>query len=273
MAKILTKELLNQWYLKKGLSTWAIEKRFGFSRSSVYQALKKHRIPTRTLAGSHIRYARADFSGNKCEEAYLLGFSIGDLRVRRINKKGSETLSIGCGSTKQAQIVLIEKLFSAYGRAWKGAPDKRGAVNIEVFVNKSFTFLLPHIREYVWCAKKANYFFSFLAGFTDAEGSFFISNKKAYAAWGNYDESILRFIKDGLLKFGIESPPLCRDSLRGYMGNHGYQRNKNYWHLTITRKIMLKKLLARLGTRLGHADKQEALVRLRENLIMRGLAV
>jgi len=270
---MLTEQFLKKWYLDKGLSTWAIEKRFGFSRSSVYQALKKHQIQARTLAKSHIRYARADFSGDKCEEAYLLGFSIGDLRVRILNKKQSETISIGCGSTKRAQIVLIEGLFSSYGRVWKGAPDRRGAVNIEAFVNKSFSFLLPRVRSYKWCANNADHFFSFLAGFTDAEGSFFISNGKAFVSWGNYNHGILLFIKRGLLKFDIKSPALCRDTLQGYIGAHGYRRNKNYWHLTITRKVAVKELLDRLGPLTMHADKKRALVCLRRNLIMRGLAV
>lgn len=273
MGKRLTKQFLDKWYSEKGLSTWAIEKRFGISRGCVYSTLKKYRIPTRNVAQSHVRYARADFSGNKRDRAYLLGFSIGDLRVRTLNKKQSETISIGCGSTKHAQIVLIEKLFSPYGRVWKGVPDRRGAVNIEAFVNKSFSFLLPRVRSYRWCVDTADSFFSFLSGFTDAEGSFFISNGKAFISWGNYNRNVLLFIKRGLLKFGIESPALYRDSLRGYVGAHGYRRNKNYWHLTITRKAMVKELLDRLETLTLHADKKRALVRLRRNLIMRGLAI
>ncbi len=273
MAKKLTDQFLNKWYVSKGLSTWAIEKRFGVSRSNVYSALRKYQIPTRNLAQSHIRYARTDFSGDKNEKAYLLGFSIGDLRVRSHNKEQSETISIGCGSTKRAQINLIDGLFLPYGRVWKGVPDRRGAINIEAFVNKSFSFLLPRVRSYRWCAGTEDTFFSFLAGFTDAEGSFFISNGKAFVSWGNYDRDILHFIKRGLLKFGIESPALCRDALKGYVGKHGYRRNKNYWHLTITKKVMVKKLLNHLDFFMLHADKKRALVRLRKNLIMRGLAV
>ena len=272
MAKVPTEEFLKKWYLEKRFSTWAIEKRFGVSRSVVHRALRKYKIPTRNLAQSHIRYARADFSGDKREEAYLLGFSIGDLRVRKLNKDG-ETISIGCGSTKRAQVTLIKKLFSPYGRVWEGSPDRRGAINVEAFVNESFSFLLPDRRDYTWCTNRADCFFSFLAGFTDAEGSLFISNGKAFISWGNYDWEILNFIRRGLLKFGIESPVLHQDSLRGFVGSHGYPRNKTYWHLTVTRKTMIKKLLEYLGSRMLHTDKQQALVRVRKNLIMRGLTV
>lgn len=272
MTVLLTKLFLEKWYVQKNLSTWAIEKRFGCSRSQVHSALKKYRIRTRTLAQSHIRYARAAFSGDEYEAAYLLGFSIGDLRVRVHNKAQSDTVSIGCGSTKRAQIMLVERLFSPYGRVWKGNPDKRGAVNIEAFVDrKSFSFLLPDIRRYAWCAVTEKHFFSFLAGFTDAEGSFFIANGQARVAWGNYNEDILRFIKHGLLKFSIVSSALYHDSLQGFAGASGYLRNKNYWHIAVTQKIEVDKLLRRLGPLILHADKKRALVRLRKNLIMRGL--
>lgn len=272
MAEVLDGEFLKKWYIDEKYSTWAIEKRFGYSRTRVYKALKKHGVPVRTLSASHIRYARTGFSGDSCEKAYLLGFAIGDLRVRRLNKGGG-TISIGCGSTKPAQIELIEKLFSGYGRVWKGAPDKRGAVNIEAFLNDTFSFLLPDAREYKWCANAEGTFFAFLAGFTDAEGSFFVSNGKAFISWGNYNVTILRFIRSNLLKFGIDAPALHRDSLKGFVGSHGYPRKKNYWHLTITRKAMLEKLLNQLSARLRHADKHRALVRVRQNLIMRGLSV
>lgn len=200
----------------------------------------------------------------------MLGFAIGDLRVRKLNKNGS-TISIGCGSTKHAQIALIEELFSPYGRIWKGRPDRRGAINIEAFVDMSFSFLLPSERQYQWCDGSRDSFFSFLAGFTDAEGSFYISNGKAFVAWGTYDMQVLGFIKTGLAKYMIHSPRLYRDSLRGFVGSHGYIRNKNYWHLSISRKAELQKLLPLLGSYLRHKDKRRALAQVNKNLIMRGI--
>lgn len=236
-------------------------------------ALKRHRIPTRNIAQAHIRYRRADFSGDMLERSYLLGFAVGDLRVRNHNGAHSETISIGCGSTKPAQIKLIEGLFSQYGRVWKGRPDKRGAINVEAFVNKSFSFLLPDTRDYKWCEKKREHFFSFLAGFTDAEGSLFLSNGKAFIAWGNYDVEVLNFIKTRLKKFGITIPKMHCDSLIGYIGKSGYTRNKQYWHLSCARKNTVKQLLDELEPFTLHSDKKKALVRLRRNLIMRGLPI
>jgi hypothetical protein len=273
VATRLSRELLEKLYTQDGLSTWAIEKRLGISRSSVYSSLKRFKIPIRSIAQSHVQYSRTNFSGDKIEAAYLTGFAIGDLRVRVLNGGRSETISIGCGSTKRAQIKLFESLFSKYGRVWKGLPDKRGAINVEAFVDKSFSFLLPKRRDYRWCISSRRHFFSFLAGFTDAEGSFFISRGKAFAAWGNYNRKILQFIKDGLLKFGVQSPKLYSDSLKGYVGSHGYARNKNYWHLSLVRKDVVATLLRALEPFLQHEDKMTALVRLRKNLILRGSSI
>jgi len=273
VSQVITKEFLDSVYLKKGLSTWAIEKKFGLSRSRVYNALKKHDIVPRSIATSHIRYKRSDFSGDLHEKAYLLGFAIGDLRVRKLNGKQGETISIGCGSTKFAQIKLISKLFSRYGRVWKGKPDKRGAINIEAFVNRTFFFLLLENRDYKWCLKHKNYFFAFLAGFTDAEGSFYISNGQALVSWGNYDVAILDFIKKGLAKFGIVTPKIYQDNLKGFIGKHGYARNQNYSHLSCSRKELVKKLLQELGPFVLHQDKLSGMANLRRNLIIRGVKI
>lgn len=272
MAVTLNKAFLERVYVKRGLSTWAIEERYGFSRSRVYTALKRFRIPTRSIAVSHIRYDRSNFNGDACEKAYLVGFAIGDLRVRRHNGSRSDTISIGCGSTKSAQIKLIKELFSKYGRVWTGKPNYRGVINIEAFVNKSFEFLLPDVRDYTWCAKSKRHFFAFLAGFTDAEGSLFISDDKAVVAWGNYNVDVLRFIKSNLTKFGITIPKLYSDKLKGYIGTHGYCRNRNYCHLACHRKGEIAKMLKELAPYIRHADKKIALVRLKKNLIMRGLS-
>ena len=273
MSQVITKKFLSNVYLKKGLSTWAIEKKFGLSRSRVYNALKKHNIVPRSIANSHIRYKRLDFSGDKCEKAYLLGFAIGDLRVRTLNGKRGETISIGCGSTKSAQIKLIYNLFSKYGRVWRGKPDKRGVTNIEAFLNRTFYFLLPKIREYKWCIKHKKHFFAFLAGFTDAEGSFYISRGQAFVSWGNYDVAILNFIKKGLEKFGIVTHKICQDNLKGFIGKHGYVRNQNYSHLSCSRKKLVGKMLQELRPLILHQDKLSSMANLRRNLIMRGVQI
>lgn len=269
MDQRLTKKFLEQTYLRDGLSTWAIEKKYGYTRSRVYAALKRHGIPTRSVAASHIQYARRNFSGGELESAYITGFAIGDLRVRRHNKSHSETISIGCGSTQLAQIKLFESLFSSYGRVWRGRPDKRGAINIEAFVDRSFEFLLPDQRVYEWTLRNERTFFAFLGGFTDAEGSFYLTRGQARIAWGNYDREILSFVRQGLLNFGIETPALYCDTLQGHIGSHGYRRNKNYCHVTCAKKSVVLAVLDKLEPFLRHADKRKDAMRVRENVLTR----
>jgi|SRR3989344_5087488 len=269
MSAKLTKKFLENVYIKKRLSTWAIEKKFGIPRSRVYAHLKRYGILTRSIAQSHIRHQRFDFSGDECEQAYLLGFTIGDLRVRMHNGARSETISIGCGSTKPAQIKLINNLFSKYGHVWISKPDKRGAVNLEAFVNRSFAFLLPGARDYLWCGEDKKKFFSFLAGFTDAEGSFYISSGKAFISWGNYDTKVLNFIRVGLAQYGIIPPQMNCDSLRGYLGTHGYRRNNNYCHVTCAKKDVVSQLISNLEPFILHSDKKRKLMFLKKNLEQR----
>jgi hypothetical protein len=269
MSPELTFNFLQDTYIKQKLSTWTIGKKFKIARSTVYTALKKHKIPIRTIAQAHVRYARAPFSGNLYEKAYLLGFSIGDLRVRNHNGVKSDTISIACGSTKPAQIKLIRELFSKYGRVWQGRPDRRGAVNSEAYVDSSFAFLLPRKRQYAWCIKNKRHFFSFLAGFTDAEGSFYLARNQAFVAWGNYNEKLLKFIRKGLARYGIEVPPVHSDALKGYVGSHGYVRRQNYNHLVCSKKAMVRVLLDQLEPFLRHTARLKRLVLLRKNLMMR----
>jgi len=252
----LTKNNLIKLYLNKKLSTWAIERQCKVSRSVIYQKLKKYDIQIRNIAQSHIHpYLRKDFSNNLVEKAYLIGFAIGDLRIRKRGIKG-ETINIGCSSSKVAQIKLIENLFKQYGHIWIGTPNKRGIVSIEASVNSSFEFLLTNKKTASdWILKNNKYFLSFLAGFIDAEGSFFISRNQGCFSLGNYNKNLLKEIRDNLKKLGIDCGKLISDDLKGYVGRDGYKRNKNYWHLSCYSKKHLLKLINLIRPYMRHRDK------------------
>ena len=123
------------------LSIWEIEKQFGLPRSTVHSKLKEYGIKTRTLAASHFVHYRKDFSGGPAEKAYLTGFRIGDLRVRK-PYKNSETIAVECGSTIKEQLDLIKQLFRKYAPVWVSKKNKIGAKNIGVSLPLSFDFLL-----------------------------------------------------------------------------------------------------------------------------------
>ena len=106
----LPKKKLENLYIKKRLSTWEIEKKLGIPRSTIYRKLAEYGIKRRNRAEAHILYPRKNFEGDKVKKAYLIGFAIGDLRVRKMYPY-SETIYIDCGSTRREQIALISKLF------------------------------------------------------------------------------------------------------------------------------------------------------------------
>lgn len=264
---------LYQWYILDKLSTWEIERRYGYSRSLVFSKLKGLKIPLRSSSESHIHTPRNPFNGKSTERAYILGFAVGDLRVRLCGKSEKcETISIACSSNKPAQITLIRELFSRYGHIWQGNPGRSDIVSIEAFVDLSFSFLL----EKNWVRQKSVHFapedfVAFLAGFTDAEGSIFFSQGMAKIAWGNYDFKLLKYIKKRLLEIGVRTTNVINDHLKGYEGKDGYRRNSDYYHIRCSRKNDMLILLSRIMPFMRHADKLKRANEALENIKARGI--
>ncbi len=262
----LKKEELSKYYLKEKLSTWAIERKFGYPRGTVHRKLTEFGIGTRNLAVSHIKYPRANFSGGLCEKAYIIGFAMGDLRVRK-TYQNSETVHIDCGSTHKAQIDLIGELFKKYGRVWLGKPDKRGSTQIECFVNDSFDFLLlKRSLADVWIMRSRKTFAAFLAGFSDAEGCVSISRGMAYFSLGNYNSCLLKQIKEKLEDMGIICSKLHEGKGKGRIVFGKYKQNQNSWQLGVHRKTSLLNLFDLISPYVKHKEKQEAIMNARNNI-------
>lgn len=190
----------------------------------------------------------------------MLGFAIGDLRVRKKHKEG-ETIGIACSSTHPAQIDLIRSMFSQYGRVWIGKPTSRGVVSCEAFVDLSFSFLLKEVREIGWVFESESTFYAFLAGFTDAEGSIFTTSQgKTIMSWGQYDQELLLRIRNTLLSFGYRIGSVNGDNLAGYTGKDGYSRSQDYYRLSCAARPSLLRLLVALKPYLRHDEKVERAV-------------
>lgn len=263
----IPKNKLEKWYLVDLLSTWEIEKRYGYSRSTVYRNLVENDIKPRSLAMSHVLYDRMDFAGSKSEKAYLIGFAMGDLRVRRTTPNGN-TVHIDCGSTKPSQIKLIKSLFKNYGRVWVSKPNKRGAVQIECFVNLSFNFLLRK-RKLAdrWIVDNKKYFAAFLAGFTDAEGCVSINKSgRAYYSLGNNNFRLLRQIRSRLIGSGIKVTALINHHNRGNVVWGKYRQNEDYHSIGVHQKFSLLKLFDLIWPYTKHEDKKLAIKKARSNI-------
>lgn len=268
---VFTKEQLEKWYLTDKLSTWEIEKRFGHSRSTIHRKLKEYGLETRNIAVSHIRFPRKDFSGNILEKAYLVGFRIGDLNVTKCGPK-SETIAIKCATTKQGQIELFKNLFSKYGHIIQGQPTKSGKINIQANLNLTFSFLLDKgLGSYKWVFNNKDTFFAFLAGFSDAEGSFFITQGKGMFSLGNYDKPLLLKIKKSLEQFEIETPKLGTYYQIKRKRYGGYLSKSDYYTLSCSKKIYLLKLLYLLRPYVKHPDKLRKARIIEDNISERNL--
>jgi len=257
-------DALKALYIGKKLSTRKIAALLGCGRATVHRKIARMGL-ARDASDSHLKYARKPFLGNEAEKAYLLGFAIGDLRVRKVGH-ASKTIKIDCGSTKYEQIELIRSMFSDYGRVWVGKP-RSGKRQIEAFVDDSFGFLLEGRKKIDW-ALRGDCFVPFLAGFTDAEGSIFITNGKAAFSIGNYDRELLELLKDGLIKRGIEPVYLYR-ARKKYPIAGGYRQRQHYWHLIISRKEQLLKLFNMLGSHIRHKKRKDDIQEALKNIALR----
>lgn len=266
----LDKKKLKNLYIKKKLSTWQIEKLYGYPRGTVHRKLKEYNIKTRSASESHIVYPRTDFSGDKIEKAYIIGFSMGDLRVRKVYPN-SETILIDCGSTKKEQINLISRVFKPYGRIWISKPNKKGATQIECSLNESFNFLLrKRILADSWILKNKRYFWAFLAGFTDAEGCISISNKGlAYYGLGNYNKKLLNQIREFLIQNKISCSKLIESKIKGKLCFGKYYHGQNYWQFRVYKKTSLLLLFDFIGPCLKHIAKIKSVKRAKQNIEMR----
>lgn len=265
-----SKKQLKNWYIDQKLSTWEIEKRFGYGRGTLYRKLKEFNLPIRNIAISHMRFPRKDFSGDILERAYLIGFRIGDLNVTKCGPQ-SETVVVKCASTKQGQLKLFKNLFGQYGHIIQGKPTKEDKINIQANLNLSFSFLLDKSpNSYKWAFENKNTFFAFLAGFSDAEGSFFI-NKHGQAGFsiGNYDFELLKIIQLTLRRYEIPTPNLSVSYRRGLLGSNGYISNGDYHTIHCSRKKFLLQILNLLKPYLKHSDKVRKVKLLRLNIAKR----
>lgn len=119
--------------------------------------------------------------------------------------------------------------------------------------------------------RNKDFFFSFLTGFADAEGCFFLSRGRAGFALGNYNYPLLLQIKNKLANLGILTQKITNDHLEGYKGSDGYKRRADYFNLRCQRKKYLLLLANMLLRHMKHPDKQKNAVTALKNISKRNL--
>lgn len=247
----LTKEEIERLYILEKKALNVIAKEYGYSASGILKKCREFGIDRRSISEAGTKREKFDFCGSEEEKAYLIGFRLGDLGVRE--RPGY--LHLSSGTTKDAQVRLICGLFSPYGPVWVGNVGKYGSRNVSCSVNKSFSFLLPkHKTIPGWIMTSDSCFFSFLAGYTDAEGNFSLPNNRASFRIRSYDVGILRDLYKGLLQRGIKGA-FAIESKAGI--NYGSKHNKDCWRLMVAHREELCKLLTVLLPLLRHGKRME----------------
>jgi transposase len=179
--KLPPKKVLEELYLKCGMSLHHIAGLFGVSYKTVYRWSQKYNIElrspyeytearSRALSEATMKYPKRPFKGSLEEKAYLLGFACGDLYVRRHYRQ----IRVETCSTHLAFLELFYELFRHYGHVHRyPVIDKLTwySWHIRCDLDESFNFLLKREAIPEWILDSEKYFHYYLAGLFDAEGS------------------------------------------------------------------------------------------------------
>jgi len=246
----ISKTRFSQLYYHKKLSLKQIGDKFGYTSSGIFGAFKRFKLPLRsTSQSSKYHFLRSDFNGDKSQMAYLIGFRIGDLHVR----KEKYLVRVGCGTTQEDQLTLIQDLFKKYGKVYIGSRDKRGAWHPEVSLNRSFDFLTPkHRRIPLWISNSRKYFISFLAGYCDAEGNIGCYPRARFKI-ASYDYGILKDITKMLKKYLAIQPVLFLEKI------DRMSHNQDALSIIVNERYSLLKLLTILMPILKHKNRKRGL--------------
>ena len=111
-------------------------------------------------------------------------------------------------------------------------------------MNQSFEFLLEK-PDYVpeWTLRDDDYFISFLAGYVDAEGSFYVGGDHDKATAGfrlpTTERRILEECPEKLTMLGVHCTALTIDARAGHTNKFGITSGKHLWVFEIIEKEWL----------------------------------
>ena len=260
----LSRSMLFSLYIKKKYSIAKIAELYNCQPSAIFRKMSQYAIVRRTISETSTKHSKKDFNGDSLEKAYMIGFRLGDLGVRKMGN----LIYVGCGTTKTAQLNLVQTLFKDYGPGWVTKKDKKGRFHINFALNHSFVFLMPkHNQIPHWIMRSQKLFWQFLAGYTDAEGNIGIYSKRAKLRIRSYDYGILRDIHQRLLQLDMKSI----FSLEREQGidKRGVRHNRDCWGVTINKREDLYKLFCILKPLLRHQKRRSDLDAALQNVSLR----
>ena len=251
---LIDKEQLKHLYIS-GLSLKTIGHHYHITASAVYRKMVQLKLTRRTPWEHNIIHKRKNFSGNLSEKSYLIGFRIGDLNI----KHNASSIIVKSNTTHQFQVALIKLLFSKYGPIWVSSPVTNPHVyHCTLSLNHSFKFLIqkPNSVPY-WIMRSDHLFWSFLAGYIDAEGTIRVYAKRARLRVGSYDKTVLKQIHVRLSQMSL------KNSFRLESLADGINRNGDFYRVDLMDRHTLFACLNKIIPLLKHErrlkDAQTAL--------------
>ncbi len=244
-AKIfISKQELEQLYYVEKKSKYKIGDIYNCSFKTVLNRMREYGMEPLSRSVIQSKYSKTDFTGDYSFKAYLIGFRIGDLNVYKTTDK-SEVVIVRCHTTVREQVVLMEELFSEFGKVSISYNKKSNSYHVNCFLNSSFNFLLPK-GDYVekWIKADNRLFAAFLAGYSDAEGNIGVYDGRARFKIDTYDNKIISLIYDWLIKNGIDCPIPMMIGAKNFVYNKefGYKYNKDVWRIRVSKTESLRRL-------------------------------
>jgi hypothetical protein len=242
------KQELEELYLNKHFCMEKIANNLGVSSTIVWKWIREYNIPIRKF-----KYPKFDFSGNPNKKAYIKGLAWGDFHVH----KHCRQIAVEISTTHPAMIELFFGTFKNYGTPTKRIKHNkkfnRYGWRGDVYLNKSFDFLLS--KDY---DLDNNYFYDFLAGFFDAEGTLYVYDNHGFIGLSlliyNSDKKLLEIFKNRLEKDGFH-PKLTLFSKRGTKNSDNYYQGIDLFALRLHTNKEVLDLLNKMPIK--HREKIE----------------
>ncbi len=255
---------LKYLYWERNFSFAKIGKRFGCSWSTIANRFREHGVLTKGRAEMRQKYKKFPFKGTLEEKAYLMGFRLGDLNVYRPSLN-SKIYVVRCHTTVRSQAVLVKSLFKRYGGVRICASTNGFTINC--FLNGSFSFLYG--KNYPgWVFRNPRTATAFTGGYTDAEGSFGVYQKRGRFKIDSYDFKILKSISEFLIQNEIKVKfwRIASINTKRYGGSRW---NKDLWRLNINEAKSLGKFISLVRSNLRHKGRINQTKMILSNLCLR----
>ncbi|MBI5401371.1 hypothetical protein HZB05_00900 [Candidatus Wolfebacteria bacterium] len=242
---------LKRLYIDDGLTSLDLAKKLNCSDATIRNKLHKLGVKLQPGGRRKFKYKKFPFNGSGTEKAYMFGFRVGDLNVYRPNPK-SKILVVRCHTTILDQVDVIKHLFGKYGMV-RISESKNNSYHVNCYLDLSFEFLIKKIFIPQWAKNNKTNSLAFIAGYTDAEGSFRLNQGKGRFKIDSYDYFVLSWMYNFLQRFNI-NVKFRRISKKGESYGKG-NWNNDLWRLNINDANSLEKFINLISPFLLHRGR------------------